>query len=88
MFSSFTAASCSHGVGADALASAARPQASAMIPETTAAAMVRFSRQSLVRIDAVSASGDIYLRPSFFPAARSSIDSRMRFSRVSGRFAV
>jgi hypothetical protein len=29
-----------------------------------------------------------YFRPSFFPAASRRIASRMRFSRVSGRFAV
>jgi hypothetical protein len=35
------------------------------------------------------ARGDgAYFRPSFFPAERSSIDSRIRRSRVSGRLAV
>jgi hypothetical protein len=29
----------------------------------------------------------LYFKPSFFPAARRAIDSRMRFSRVSGRLA-
>ncbi len=29
-----------------------------------------------------------HFRPSFLPAASRAIDSRMRFSRVSGRFAV
>jgi len=29
-----------------------------------------------------------YFSPSFFPAESSRIDSRMRFSRVPGRFAV
>ena len=29
-----------------------------------------------------------YFKPSFFPAASSAIDSRMRLSRVSGRFAI
>ena len=29
-----------------------------------------------------------YFKPSFFPAASRRIDSRMRLSRVSGRFAV
>lgn len=29
-----------------------------------------------------------YLKPSFLPAESSSIDSRMRLSRVSGRLAV
>src|SRR5882762_8669422 len=30
----------------------------------------------------------VYFKPSFFPAAISAIDSRMRLSRVSGRLAV
>src|SRR5262249_40517511 len=30
----------------------------------------------------------IHFKPSFLPAASSAIDSRMRFSRVSGRLAV
>ena len=29
-----------------------------------------------------------YFKPSFFPAASSSIDSRIRLSRVSGRLAM
>ena len=37
---------------------------------------------------APSTRKDAYFKPSFFPAARSSIDSRIRFSRVSGRLAV
>ena len=30
----------------------------------------------------------VYFKPSFFPAAISAIDSRMRLARVSGRLAV
>ena len=29
-----------------------------------------------------------YFKPSFFPTASRAMDSRIRFSRVSGRFAV
>jgi len=44
VFSSFTAANCSHCVGADVFTGTERPQAGAMVPDTTTTAMIRFSR--------------------------------------------
>jgi len=35
-----------------------------------------------------AARGIVYFKPSFFPAANSASDSRIRLSRVSGRLAV
>jgi hypothetical protein len=50
---------------------------------------VRFDgRLQMARLHTDIHSDVIHLRPSFFPAASSAIDSRMRFSRVSGRLAV
>jgi hypothetical protein len=55
--------------------------------ELTFALDATASPQASRNTSRVSRDAD-YFKPSFFPAPRRRIDSRMRLARVSGRFAV